>query len=102
LINGLIHNVECAQSNLGRTVLGISMTIENISRRRVFWLAAAAMAVPAATLVLSDARAQSDQAPAADTMAPKKKTKSTKSKTKKTKPATTTTDPASAPAAAPK
>jgi hypothetical protein len=72
-----------------------------LSRRRVFWLALAAVAAPAATLALSDAHAQSDQTPpAADTTAPKKKTK-TKSKTKKTKPATST-DPAAAPAAAPK
>jgi hypothetical protein len=69
-----------------------------ISRRRVFWLAAAVLAMPA-TLALSDARAQSDQTPAADTTAPKKKSKTTKtSKAKKAKPA----DPAPAPAAAPK
>jgi predicted lipid-binding transport protein (Tim44 family) len=72
-----------------------------ISRRRVFWLAAAVLAMPA-TLALSDARAQSDQTPAADTTAPKKKSKTTTtSKAKKAKPATAT-DPAAAPAAAPK
>jgi predicted lipid-binding transport protein (Tim44 family) len=73
-----------------------------ISRRRVFWLAAAVLAMPA-TLALSDARAQSDQTPAADTTAPKKKSKkTTTSKAKKAKPAEAATDPAAAPAAAPK
>jgi hypothetical protein len=74
------------------------MTVENISRRGMFWLAVAAIAAPAATIALSDAHAQSDQTPATDTTAPKKKSKTTKAKTK-TKPAT---DPASAPAATPK
>jgi hypothetical protein len=73
---------------------------QTISRRRVFWLTVATIAAPAATLALSDVRAQSDQAPAAAPAAPKKTTK-TKAATKKTKPATAT-DPAGAPAAAPK
>jgi hypothetical protein len=76
-----------------------------ISRRRLLWLAAmaAAMAVPAGMLPMSDARAQTDQAPAAEPTTPKKKTKSKsdKTKTKKNKPADTTA-PAANPPAAPK
>jgi hypothetical protein len=77
-----------------------------MSRRRLLWLAAlaAAIATPASLVPMSDANAQTDQAPAADATSPKKKTKSktdkTKSKTKKTTPADTT--PASNPPAAPK
>jgi len=77
-----------------------------ISRRRLLWLAAmaAAVATPASVALVSDAHAQTDQAPAADSTAPKKKTKSktdkTKSKAKKTAPADTA--PASNPPAAPK
>jgi len=75
-----------------------------VSRRRLFWLAATAatITVPAITLPLSDARAQTDQAPAAEPTTPKKKTKSkTKTKTKKTAPGDTTA-PAANPPAAPK
>jgi hypothetical protein len=74
-----------------------------ISRRRLFWLAAiaAAVAAPASTLPISDARAQSDQAPAAEPTTPKKaKSKNAKTK-KKTKPADTMA-PAANPPAAPK
>jgi hypothetical protein len=87
----------------GDISLGYAMTEEiksqTISRRRVFWFAFATIAAPAATLALSDVRAQTDQAPAAPA-APKKTTK-TKTAKKKTKPATGT-DPAAAPAASPK
>jgi hypothetical protein len=77
-----------------------------VSRRRLFWLAAmaATITVPAITLPLSDARAQTDQAPAAEPTTPKKKTKSktkTKTKTKKAAPGDTTA-PAANPPAAPK
>jgi hypothetical protein len=76
-----------------------------ISRRRLFWLAAMAAAIvaPASILPMSDARAQSDQAPAAEPSAPKKKTKTkttTKTKTKKTTPGDTTAPEANPPAAA--
>jgi hypothetical protein len=94
-----------AQLGVGRYRVGDNMSseikLQIISRRRVFWLAVAALAAPAVTLVLSEARAQSDQAPA-DPAAPQKKTKKkADAKTKKTKPATAT-DPATTPAAAPK
>jgi ribosome-binding protein aMBF1 (putative translation factor) len=61
-----------------------------VSRRRLLWFAAmaAATAVPASMLQVSDACAQSDQAPAAEPSTPMKKTKS-KSKTKKTTPGDT-------------
>jgi hypothetical protein len=59
-----------------------------VSRRRLLWLAAMAAAAPATMLQVSDARAQSDQAPTAEPSTPKKKTKS-KSKTKKTTPGDT-------------
>ena len=52
-----------------------------ISRRRLFWLAAiaVALAAPATMLSTSDARAQqSDQAPAAEPTAPKSKAKKKK------------------------
>jgi hypothetical protein len=75
-----------------------------VSRRRLFWLAAvaAAIAAPAGILPMSDARAQSDQAPAAEPGTPKKKTKAkttTKAKTKKTTPGDTTAPEANPPAA---
>ena len=57
-----------------------------ISRRRLFWLAAiaVALAAPATMLSTSDARAQqSDQAPAAEPTAPKSKAKKKKKKKKK-------------------
>jgi hypothetical protein len=65
-----------------------------VSRRRLLWFAAmaAATAVPASMLQVSDARAQSDQAPAAEPSTPKKKTKTEgkpKSKTKKATPGDT-------------
>jgi hypothetical protein len=74
-----------------------------VSRRRLFWLAAmaAAIAAPASILLMSDARAQSDQAPAAEPSTPKKKTKAkttTKTKTKKTTPGDTTAPEANPPA----
>ena len=79
-----------------------------ISRRRLLWLAvmAAAIAAPASTLPMSDARAQTDQAPAAEPSTPMKKTKSksdtkAKTKAKKTTPADTTA-PAATPPTAPK
>jgi len=79
-----------------------------ISRRRLLWLAvmATAIATPASMLPMSDAHAQTDQAPAAEPTAPKKKAKSkteakTKTKTKKTTPGDTTT-PAANPPAEPK
>jgi hypothetical protein len=56
-----------------------------VSRRRLFWLLAmsAAIAAPASMLLMSGARAQSDQAPAAEPSAPKKKAKAkTTTKTK--------------------
>jgi hypothetical protein len=61
-----------------------------ISRRRLLWLAvmAAAIVAPASMLPMSDARAQTDQAPAAEPTTPKKKAK-TKTKTKKTAPGDT-------------
>jgi hypothetical protein len=71
-----------------------------ISRRRLFWLAAiaVALAAPATMLSTSDARAQqSDQAPAAEPTAPKSKAK----KKKKAAPGATTA-PASSPPAPPK
>jgi hypothetical protein len=74
-----------------------------VSRRRLLSLAAvaAAIAAPVSVLPMSDARAQSDQAPAAEPTTPKKtKSKSDKPK-KKTKPADTTA-PATNPPAAPK
>ncbi len=71
-----------------------------VSRRNIFGLALAAIAVPAGVLVAPGAHAQGDPAPAADSTPPKKKSK-TKSKAKKTKP-TTATEPAAAPAATPK
>jgi hypothetical protein len=83
-----------------------------ISRRRLLWLAvvAAAIVTPASMLPMSDAHAQTDQAPAAEPAAPKKKAKSkteaktktkTKTKTKKTTPGDTTA-PAANPPAEPK
>jgi hypothetical protein len=70
------------------------MTEEKFSRRRIFALAAAvAAAAPMTSLALSQAYAQSDQAPVADKSAPKKKMKTTKAKTSKMKPAA---DPAAA------
>jgi hypothetical protein len=72
-----------------------------VSRRRLFWLAAmsAAIAVSASMLLLSGARAQSDQAPAAEPNTPKKKTKTkTTTKTKKTTPGDTTAPEANPPA----
>jgi hypothetical protein len=74
-----------------------------VSRRRLFRLAAmgAAIATPAWALLMSDARAQSDQAPAAEPSAPKKKTKSkdaTKTKTKKATPGGTMAPEANPPA----
>ena len=77
-----------------------------VSRRRLFWLGAiaAAIAAPASILPMSDARAQTDQAPAAEPGTPKKKTKAktaTKTKTKKTTPGDTTA-PESNPPATPK
>jgi len=77
-----------------------------MSRRRLLWLAAvaAAIAAPVSVLPMSDARAQSDQAPAAEPSTPKKaksKSDKTKTKTKKTKPADTMA-PAANPPAAPK
>jgi hypothetical protein len=75
-----------------------------ISRRRLFWLAAMAAAIVApASMPISEAIAQSDQAPAAEPSTPKKKTKSTKTKTKakKTTPGDTMA-PAANPPAAPK
>jgi hypothetical protein len=83
--------------------LGITMrepiASQFISRRRLLWLAAmaAAVAAPASTLPMSDARAQSDQAPAAEPATPKKKAKS-KTKTKKTAPGHTIAPPANPPA----
>ena len=70
-----------------------------ISRRRLFWLAAIAVALAApATMLSTDARAQqSDQAPAAEPTAPKSKAK----KKKKATPGATTA-PASSPPAPPK
>jgi hypothetical protein len=63
---------------------------------------AATITVPASTLSISGARAQTDQAPAAESTTPKKKTKSkTKTKTKKTAPGDTTA-PAANPPEAPK
>jgi hypothetical protein len=79
-----------------------------VSRRRLLWLAviAAAIVTPASMLPMSDARAQTDQAPAAEPTTPKKKAKSkteakTKTKTKKTAPGDTTA-PAANPPAEPK
>jgi hypothetical protein len=75
---------------------------EFMSRRRLLWLAAmaVAIAVPASGLPVTDARAQTDQAPAAEPTAPKKKAKSktdkTKSKTNKTMPSDTA-NPTAAP-----
>jgi hypothetical protein len=63
---------------------------------------AAAITVPANTLPISGAQAQTDQAPAAEPTTPSKKTKSkTKTKTKKTAPGDTAA-PAANPPAAPK
>jgi hypothetical protein len=69
----------------------------------MFWLAAiaAAIAAPASILAMSDARAQTDQAPAAEPSTPKKKTKAkatTKTKTKKAMPGDTTAPEANPPA----
>ena len=79
-----------------------------ISRRRLLWLAAiiAATAGTVSVLPMSDARAQTDQAPAAEPTTPMKKKKSKtegkpKSKTKKTTPGDTMV-PAANPPAAPK
>jgi type IV secretory pathway VirB10-like protein len=77
--------------------------LPGVSRRRLFWLAAAATAIAAPVIMLpmSDARAQSDQAPTTEPTAAKKtKSKSDKTK-KKTKPADTMA-PAANPPAAPK
>jgi hypothetical protein len=72
-----------------------------ISRRRLLWLAVMATAIvtPASMLPMSDARAQTDQAPVAEPTTPKKKAK-TKTKTKKITPGDTA--PAANPPAAPK
>jgi hypothetical protein len=87
---------------------GIAMSEEirlpAVSRRRLFWLVAmvAAIAGPASMLPMSDARAQSDQAPASEPSTSKKKTKSkteTKTKAKKTKPGDTMAPEANPPAA---
>ena len=66
------------------------IALQFISRRRLLWLAAMATAIvtPASMLPMSDARAQTDQAPVAEPTTPKKKAKSkteakTKTKTKK-------------------
>jgi len=62
----------------------------------------AAIAGPASMLPMSDARAQSDQAPASEPSTSKKKTKSkteTKTKAKKTKPGDTMAPEANPPAA---
>jgi hypothetical protein len=70
-----------------------------VSRRRLFWLAAiaVALAAPATMLSTSDARAQqSDQAPAAEPTTPKTKEKKKKKKTG------ATAAPASSPPAPPK
>jgi hypothetical protein len=80
------------------------IALQFISRRRLLWLAA--IAAPASMLPMSDARAQSDQAPAAEPSTQMKKTKSktdtkAKTKAKKTTPADTTA-PAATPPAAPK
>jgi hypothetical protein len=74
-----------------------------VSRRRLFRLAAmaAAISTPACILLMSDARAQSDQTPAAEPSAPKKKKTKSKAttKTKKATPGSTTAPEANPPAA---
>jgi hypothetical protein len=74
-----------------------------MSRRRLFWLTAiaVALAAPGTILAAADARAQqSDQAPTAEPTAPKSKEKKTKKKKKATPGAMTA--PASSPPAPPK
>jgi hypothetical protein len=97
------------EGNPGVGLLGQGTTMSEqiksqiISRRRLFWLAAiaVALAAPATMLSTSDARAQqSDQAPAAEPTAPKSKAKKKKKKKKATPGATTA--PASSPPAPPK
>jgi hypothetical protein len=75
-----------------------------ISRRRILWLAAiaATIAAPVSVLPMSDARAQTDQAPAAEPTTPKKKTTSKSDKTKKKSKPADTMAPATNPPAAPK
>jgi hypothetical protein len=85
------------------TTMSEQIKSQIISRRRLFWLAAiaVALAAPATMLSTSDARAQqSDQAPAAEPTAPKSKAKKKKKKKKATPGATTA--PASSPPAPPK
>src|ERR1700738_2141040 len=88
------------------TTMSEQIKSQIISRRRLFWLAAiaVALAAPATMLSTSDARAQqSDQAPAAEPTAPQSKAKKKKKKKKKKKATPgTTTAPASSPPAPPK